>query len=56
MAAAEVELKSPFVHPLCKGGVFSMEFLPLFGKEGKGRFSDGITRALYRNLRDSTLA
>jgi hypothetical protein len=30
--------------PFFKGGIFSVRFLPLFNKEGKGRFSDGMTR------------
>jgi hypothetical protein len=44
MAAAEVELKSPFGSPFFKGGIFSVGFSLLFGKacpersrrEGKG--------------------
>jgi hypothetical protein len=30
--------------PFFKGGIFSVRFSPLFAKEGKGRFSDGMTR------------
>jgi hypothetical protein len=42
MAAVELELKSPSV-PLFKGGIFSDRPLPLFDKEGKGRFLSGMS-------------
>ena len=32
--------------PFFKGGIFSVRFSPLFAKEGKGRFFDGMTREL----------
>ncbi|GEM_PF-2533719 len=50
MAAAEVELKSPFCPPFSKGEFSPWDSNPLFGKEGKGRFSDGMTRELYSEL------
>jgi len=40
MAAAELELKSPFI-PLFQRGIFLLKVLTLFGKEGKGRFAGG---------------
>ena len=41
---------NPPLSPLFKGGIFSVGFQPLFGNEGKGRFSDGMTRELYSEL------
>jgi hypothetical protein len=54
MATAEVELKSPFV-PLFQRGIFSVQFSPLFAKEGKGRFSNRMTLELYSELLGQTL-
>ena len=45
--AAEVELKSPFVPLFSKGEFSPRDFNPPFGKEGKGRFSNEMTRRLY---------
>jgi hypothetical protein len=39
MAAAEVELKSPFV-PLFKGGIFFLGFLTPLWKRGEGEMPD----------------
>ena len=33
---------NPLVSPFFKGGIVSMQFSPLFDKEGKGRFFDGM--------------
>ncbi len=41
---------NPPLSPFFKGGIFSVRFSPLFAKEGKGRFSDGMTRELCREL------
>jgi hypothetical protein len=38
MAATEVELKSPFLSPFFKGGIFSVEFFPSLEKRGRGDF------------------
>jgi hypothetical protein len=45
----KIELKSPF-SPFFKRGFFSVGSQPLFGKEGEGRFSDGMTRELCSEL------
>src|SRR6266550_2240567 len=49
MATAEVELKSPFI-PLFQRKNFLSAILTLFDKEGKGRFSNGMTLELYSEL------
>ena len=41
---------NPPLSPFFKGEIFSVRFSPLFAKEGKGRFSDGMTRELCREL------
>jgi hypothetical protein len=41
---------NPPLSPFFKGGIFSVRFSPLFAKEGKGRFFDGMTRELCREL------
>ena len=41
---------NPSLSPFFKGGIFSVRLSPLFAKEGKGRFSDGMTRELCREL------
>jgi hypothetical protein len=51
MTAAQAELKSPFCPPFSKGESFSAwNSNPLFEKEGKGRFSDGMTRGILLSL------
>jgi hypothetical protein len=45
---------NPPVSPFFKGGIVSMRFSPLFNKEGKGRFFEGM-RTNAANFRDSTL-
>jgi len=47
------QLKSnsnPPSSPFFKGGIVSVGLLPLFEKEGKGRFSDRVTRELCSEL------
>ena len=46
---------NPPVSPFFKGGIVSMRFSPLFNKEGKGRFFDGMKWTNAANFRDSTL-
>ncbi len=46
MVATRIEFNSPFF----KGGIFSLASQPLFGKEGKGKFSGEMTTNLYSEL------
>jgi hypothetical protein len=50
MIAAKVELKSPIIPLSQRGNFFAKTSEPLFGKEGKGRFSDAIMRELCSEL------
>ena len=43
---------NPPLSPFYKGGIFSVGFSPLFGKEGKGRFLGGVRQKLYSELLD----